>query len=81
MARLVVCGVRDVKLDAFNRPFCAPTVGAAIRAFGDECLRDGTDMFKHPEDFELYQLGFFDETSGEFVNERKQISLASNFKG
>lgn len=68
MAILIVCAVRDSAVNAFSRPFFVPAVGAAVRAFGDEVSRVDSDMHKHPEDFELYELGTFDEESGVLVS-------------
>ena len=61
-----VFGVRDSKALAFLQPYFSNSVGAAVRAFADE-VNDGKGMItKHPEDFLLYELGEFDDNSGEF---------------
>lgn len=67
--------VYDRALGAFNRPFCAPSEGIAIRSFQDEVNRDGGDMNKHPGDFELHCLGYWDDVSGEFLNDKRQLIL------
>lgn len=62
----VVCAVRDSALAAFMNPFCSPSTGGAVRAFSDEVNRPESEMGKHPEDYELWNLGFFDESTGKF---------------
>lgn len=69
MARLVVVAVMDRALPAYGRPLFVPSIGVAMRSFADEVNRASADnqMNQHPEDFELWHLGEFDEASGAFV--------------
>lgn len=62
--KLVLCAIRDSAMDAYMRPFAAPSTGMAVRSFQDELRRDDSEMRKHPEDYELFKLGEFDEESG-----------------
>lgn len=80
MAKLVVVAVRDRAVDAFMNPFVVPSVGMAMRSFSDECNAKDSPMNKHPADYELHHLGFFDQESGEFLpnNDRKMLAVASN---
>lgn len=64
--KLIIFSVRDSALNAFLRPFYVPAVGAAVRGFSDEVNRKDSEMFKHPEDYELFEMGTFDEESGDF---------------
>lgn len=73
---LIVCAVRDSAVDAFMRPFCVPTVGMAVRSFQDEVKDPQSPMAKHPSDYELFQLGVFDEEAGRFDNAVSPRSLA-----
>lgn len=76
---LVICAVRDSAVDAFMNPFFVPHVGAALRAFTDECRKAGTTFNAHPEHFELYELGTFDDATGTFVmKERRSVALATD---
>lgn len=65
----VVVSVRDRAADTFGRPFFVSAVGAAIRSFADEVNRADKDnpLFNHPEDFDLYEVGSFDDDSGGLV--------------
>lgn len=75
MKRFVV-SVFDRKLAAYGQPWFVPAVGAAIRAFGDEINGDGPAA-KHPGDYDLYELGLFDEDTGKFENldSPKQVAI------
>lgn len=66
--KLVMVSVRDSALDAFMRPFFVPTTGAAVRAFSDEVRRKDSEMYRHPADYVLFELGSFDEESGRVEN-------------
>lgn len=64
MRKMFIFSVRDSALDAFLQPFFAPSEGIAMRSFKDEVQREESAMFKHPQDYELWHIGFFDEDSG-----------------
>ena len=56
--------VRDSKAQGYLQPFFMPNVSVAIRALKD-CLADSGHQFaKHPEDYDLYCIGFFDDLTG-----------------
>jgi len=81
--KLLVFSVYDAKAEAFMRPFFAPTRGLAIRSFRDGVNAGGEEpLAKHPEDYTLYEVGSFDEGSGELVSlePRFSLGLASTFK-
>lgn len=63
--------VKDRATDVFLNIFTEQTANAAIRAFGDAVNSQGSDngFNKHPDDFDLYLLGSFDEDSGVIVPE------------
>lgn len=63
---LIVCSVRDRAVDAFMRPIFVPAAGAAIRSFSDEVNRVSpeNEMNRHPSDYDLYELGQFDDQTG-----------------
>lgn len=65
---LHVCAVFDSASQLFGRPFFVQSKGVAIRSFRDEVMRvdAGNDLNKHPDDFTLYYLGFFDDSMGSF---------------
>lgn len=79
-----VCSVYDRAVEAFGRPIFAPAVGAAVRSLADEVNRGGEDnqMSKHSKDFVLYDLGVFDDSTGEFhLEDRpKMVCEAASLK-
>lgn len=64
--KLVILAVRDRAADAFANPFYAPTIGAAVRGFSDEMNKSDSRLRLHPEDYDLFELGTFDDNSGVF---------------
>jgi hypothetical protein len=70
----VVC-VKDRAAEVFNRPFFVPHRNVAIRDFTDEVNRAAADnqLNKHPDDFDLYLLGEFNDNTGEFSISTPQV--------
>ena len=58
--------VRDTVASQYLPPFPAPVRGVAIRLFGDAIKDANGPISKHPGDYELVFLGFFDDESGAF---------------
>lgn len=73
--KLKIFSVRDSAMDAYARPFFTPTVALAARSFRDEVNRPDSEMSKHPADYELFELGEYDEDSGKFVNAESPRSI------
>lgn len=62
MMQIVV--VKDRAVDAFGTPFFVKHVNEAIRSFKDEINREGSAMGAHPDDYDLYVVGQYDDQSG-----------------
>ena len=78
-----VVAVKDSAVGAFNRPFFVPALAVARRGFVDEVNRVGEDnlMNRHPDDYELWLLGTFDDESGVFVSgELRPVARAKDVK-
>lgn len=62
----VIVAVKDLAAQAFGQPFFVSSTGLALRSFRDEVNRraDDNQMSRHPEDFELYCIGTYDDESG-----------------
>lgn len=56
--------VRDVKAGYFLPPFLMLTDGEALRAFEEASINPQTPIGQHPEDFQLFFLGDYDEITG-----------------
>jgi hypothetical protein len=82
--KLNICSVKDRAADAFGRPMFVPSTGVAIRSFSDELNRSDTDnqLFNHPDDFDLYEFGVFDDNTGLFdlYDQPKLLSLGKQVK-
>lgn len=60
---LKVFAVRDTKAQAFLQPFYSPSVGSAMRAFSDAVNDKSCPFNKHPEDYLLYEIGTYDDST------------------
>lgn len=79
---LYVVAVRDRSADAFGQPNFVTALGSAIRSFGDEINnpREGNVLNAHPEDFDLYELGSYDDNLGSFqlLDRPRQIAVGKD---
>lgn len=82
--KLTLCTVKDRAADAYGRPMFVPSTGIAIRSFSDEINRQSADnqMYNHSDDFDLYELGEFDDNTGLFSlhDQPKLLTLGKQVK-
>ena len=82
--KLLICSVKDRAADAYGRPMYVPSTGVAIRSFSDEINRNDPDnqLYNHPDDFDLYEFGEFDDNTGvfELYEQPKLLSLGKQVK-
>lgn len=83
--RLIVCSIRDRAADVFGQPFYVAALGQAVRSFADEVNRpdEKNTIWRHPEDFDLYELGVFDDASGVFdpsTSGPRQVAIGKDLK-
>lgn len=82
MTKYVVAAVRDRAADVFGIPFFSPTVGTAIRSFNDavNSPEPSNQLRAHPEDFDLYQLGTYEDHHGlfEMLAQPHQIAIGKD---
>jgi len=66
--KMVIVSILDTAAGAYGRPAYLASEGVAVRQFQDEVNRasDDNQLYKHPDDFQLYYLGTFDDNSGAF---------------
>lgn len=69
-----IYALRDTKVAAFLAPFTAPNNEVAKRLVIDAMDNPESVISKHPEDFNLFCLGHFDEQTGEITGE-KHVNL------
>lgn len=75
MAVHTIISVFDRAAGCFGTPFFVPAKGVGVRSFTDEVNRDdkANQLFQHPDDFDLYTLGTFDDNAGSFDYELHQL--------
>lgn len=64
--RLFIACVRDSAVSQYGPPLAFAAPGQASRYFADEVNKPGSDWNRHPDDYELYQLGYYDMDTGAF---------------
>ena len=66
--KMIIVSIKDTAADAFGRPAFVATEGVALRQFQDEVNRasDDNQLYKHSQDFHLYMLGSFEDSTGIF---------------
>jgi len=70
-----VCAVFDRLTALYDTPFVIRHTGEAMRQFAD-LKKDTTNRFgKNPEDFTLFQLGWFNESTGKHTNLDSPVQL------
>jgi hypothetical protein len=76
---MTMCAVRDSASGCFMRPFFVTSEGQAMRTFQDEVNRSAEEntMFHHPDDFELFVIGTYDDLSASFELLPRPRSLAT----
>lgn len=58
-----IFSIYDKKAEAYMPPFMMQTKGQAMRSFVDLVKDPQSSVNKHPGDFELYEIGEFDDNS------------------
>lgn len=69
MPSLKLFAVLDRKAGYFKSPFFMLSIGEATRAMMNAMADPNTDLAKYPEDFALYEVGTWNDTSGVFTQE------------
>ena len=65
---MTVVSILDTAAGVYGRPAFVASQGVAVRQFQDEVNRasDDNQLYKHPDDFQLFVLGTFEDTVGKF---------------
>ena len=77
-----VFSVYDCKVDAFMLPFFSKTTASGARSFEQAVNNPELPYFHHPDDYTLFEIGEFDEKSGQVMMHQTHVSLglAVSFK-
>lgn len=80
--KMVIVSILDTAAGAYGRPAFVASEGVAVRQFQDEVNRahDDNQLYKHPDDFQLFYLGVFDDNTGgiDLLAQPKLISRAKD---
>ena len=60
----MVFAVYDMKAAQYGMPMFMTTRGLATRGFVDACGKAESMLNQHPEDYFLYEIGEYDQSSG-----------------
>jgi hypothetical protein len=64
---LQMFAIKDDKVDSFNTPFTVPHETHAIRNVKSMLIHEHNSITEYPEDFSLYHIGCFDDTTGRIL--------------
>lgn len=56
--------IYDRKSEAYHPPGCAHSAGHALRNYSDVFRNPATVFCTHPDDFQIYEIGTFDDATG-----------------
>lgn len=80
--RLVAVTIKDLATGAFMQPTFHHHPAQAVRAFTDEVNREDKTslLYQHPEDFEMWQLSFWDDQTGTFEPAQERLLRGTDAK-
>ena len=82
MAKLMLYSVYDAKVKYFHNPMFMRNKGEAIRSWQEAANDDKSQICRHPSDFDLFEMGEFDDQTGSIQMHKtpESIGLAVHFK-
>lgn len=81
--RFTIVALRDIKANYWHPPIFVRNTMVTLRNLSDEINtpEKKEDWQRHPEDFELYELGSWDSEQGDFdIANPKQICVLSSLR-
>lgn len=79
MSIVTVLSVRDIVADTYGRPFFAPNVPSAVRSVRAEVnSAQGGTLNTNPDDFQLFDLGTFDDQTCRFQLYEQPVMVLNN---
>lgn len=73
--KYLLVSVKDRAADIFNRPFCARSAAEAVRLFSDAVNDKESPFNAHPDDYDLYALGEFEEDNGNVTKQEVSVII------
>lgn len=75
-----IYAIKDVAIEAFGQPIFVRAQGQAVRSFMDECKNPESQLNKHPNDYELYYIGEYQDETGTIMGVTpERINRATDF--
>ena len=79
-----IVSVYDTVAKVYGPPLAFLNAGEGVRWFSDMVNnpQDQSNIYKHPKDFVLFELGSYDDQSGEILSHKipTRLGLGSDFK-
>ncbi|WNK14339.1 MAG: nonstructural protein [Microvirus sp.] len=73
--------IRDAAAGIYMSVWSTPTTAMAIRSFAEECTNQQSPMSKNPTDYELFEIGEFDNETGMVIETiPRSIARATDYK-
>lgn len=63
--RYVLISIKDRAIDAYHPVANVRAEGEALRVFNDLLRDQNSPQSKHPDDYDLYIVGYFDDQTGQ----------------
>lgn len=77
-----VYAIYDRAVEAYGQPFFVKSQGQAVRSFKDECENKESQFNKHPNDYDLYHIGEYNEETGELQAKMpERVARATDYAG
>lgn len=78
--KIIVAAVMDRQMNAYSAPTFWPTEGTVMRKFQEDANDLNSPIYKHSNDYSLWRLGYFEDSTGEFTNDKEKLAEAANYK-
>lgn len=75
--KISLLSVYDKQIQAYGAIFTARTIGEAIRGLTDHVADKTTEIAKHPEDYQLFKLGEWDNETGKIYPTETPMMIIS----
>lgn len=75
---MLITTVHDKCVNMYGVPVVVRNDADGIRMFSDEIMRDGSVFGQHPEHYDLYAVGMFDDETGLVVGCTPRLLVAGS---
>lgn len=76
--KMIIIALKDRGADYFRPAAAIRTRGEAIRGMADEANNPQSQIGQHPTDYELWQIGEFDDQTGEITQAKELLARAED---